>query len=59
MKEPNTDAELEDAIKKAGYEFIDTGSWFVIRYIKGGGQTRLKADELSDALFEAYSLTKE
>ena len=59
MKEPTTDAELEAAIEAAGYKFLELGNSFAVRCVERGGTTKLEAEELSDALYEAYILTKE
>lgn len=59
VKEPETDAEFEDAIEETGHAFIDHGDSFSVRYNKTGAITRLEADNLSDALFEAWNLVKD
>jgi hypothetical protein len=58
MKEPETDTELEKAIKKVGYTFHDHGDSFSIKCIEGGAITHLEAEERSDALFEAWNMVK-
>ena len=57
-KEPQTDAEYVQAIAAEGYRFMELGDGFAVRYIKGGGTTRLEATEMSDALFEAWQMVK-
>lgn len=57
-KEPQGDADLEAAIEANGYRFIDMGNYFVVQNKEGGGRTKLEATEMSDALYEAWSLTK-
>lgn len=56
MKDPTTDAEYEAAIEAAGYEFLDLGNGFAVRNIERGGTTRLEAEELTDALYEAWCM---
>ena len=58
MKEPETDAEFEAAIEAEGYKFLDLGNGFAVKNIERGGTTRLEADEMSDALFEAWNMVK-
>jgi hypothetical protein len=58
MKEPETDAEFEAAIEAAGYKFLDLGNGFAVRNVELDGTTRLEADEMSDALFEAWNMVK-
>ncbi len=53
------DAYCQDLLAKNGYELIDEGNGhFDVVRIKTGSTTRLEADNLSDALFEAWHLVK-
>lgn len=59
MKEPQTDAEFEDALEKLGYQVFDMDSdEFIVLNRKTGSQTKLDAEDLSSALFEAWHLVK-
>lgn len=58
MQEPTTDAEFEEAIAAAGYRFLDLGGQFAVVNKARGGRTFLEATEMSEALFEAWSLVK-
>lgn len=57
MDEPQTDAELSAALAGIGCRVVDDGSRFRLVNSRGGS-TLLEADNLSDALFEAWHLAK-
>ena len=56
MKEPTTDQELADAIRKTGHDVIEDGEGYSLVNRRGGGSTMLDGETLSDALFEAWAL---
>ncbi len=56
--EPQSDADLEAAIEANGYRFIENGNYFSIQNKERGGKTKLEATEMSEALYEAWQLTK-
>lgn len=58
-QEPVTDVELEAALQRNGFEvYTSSGSQFSVRSIQKQWAVGLKAHDLSNALFEAYHLTK-
>jgi len=59
-KDPETEQELEAALKKLGVKVIDHGddTYTAINEKGGGGKTSLEADNYTDALFEAWNLYK-
>ena len=59
-KEPSTDDEFQDVLKKLGYELVDHDeSSFSVRRKSTGAQTHLEAEDYSSALFEAWHLVKD
>lgn len=58
MKEPETDAELEAALENINCEVIDTGGGFSVRDRSTSSQSKLEAEDISNALFEAWNLMK-
>lgn len=58
-KEPKTDDDFHTALEKRGYRLIDHGDdTFSVERTKTGATTHLEADNLTDALSEAWNLVK-
>lgn len=59
MSTPKTDDDFIRELALFGHEVVDGGGVFVLVNKTLGGQTILEADNLSDALFEAWCLVKD